>query len=148
VLTPNWNPDRKTLRQFAGLWLVFLVGVGLFRAWRGGGFEPDHPFGFEGPWLVPIVLWGMAVVAGVPGLFAPTLIRPVYVGLMALSFPIGWVISHALLMLVYFGLFSVFGLVFRLVGRDRLGLRLDRRRQTYWMDREPRSNPSRYFRLS
>lgn len=151
MLTPNWNPDRRTLRQFAAIWLAFLFFVGLYRAWRGGalgGEAPFAPVNFEGPWAVPLVLWLLAIGVGFPGLLAPALAKPVYVGMMMVTFPIGWVVSHVLLAVVYFGLFAGFGLIFRLIGRDRLHLRFDRGASTYWKERGARSDSSRYFRLS
>lgn len=148
MLTPHWNPDRRTLRQFSAIWLGFLFFVGLYRAWRGGAFGTDIPFGFEGPWIIPLVLWVLALGVGLPGLVAPALARPVYIGMTIVTFPIGWVVSHVLLAVVYFGLFAGFGLVFRLIGRDRLHLRFDRSASTYWKERPRRTDSSRYFRLS
>lgn len=136
------------LRQFAALWLVFLFVAGLLRAWRGGAFENGVSFGLHGPWVVPIVLWVLALAIGAPGLVAPGLVRPIYVGLMAVTFPIGWAVSHVLLALVYFGLFTALGLVFRLMGRDRLQMRFDRQAATYWKDRRARPQSRQYFRLS
>jgi hypothetical protein len=148
VLKPNWNPDPRTLRQFAALWLLFLFLAGLLRAWRGGAFQGGSAFAMQGPWVVPIVMWGLALAIGVPALVAPRFVRPIYVGLMALTFPIGWAVSHLLLAFVYFGLFAGLGLAFRLLGRDRLGMRFDRRATTYWKDRLTRPNARQYFRLS
>lgn len=148
MLTPNWSPDRRTLRQFAALWLLFLFALGFYRAWHGGGLDGDHPFGFEGPWRLPIVLWGLGLLAGAPGLIAPALIRPLYVGMMMVTFPIGWVVSHVLMAVVYFALFVPIAYVFRSIGRDRLKLRFDRDAKTYWTDRPAPRRPSDYFKLS
>ena len=148
MLTPNWNPDQRTTRQFAVIWLIFFLGLGLYRAWHAGAFDAASPFGRHGPWVTPIVLWIAACAIGIPGVIAPRLVRPIYIGMMALTFPVGWVVSHALLGVVYFGLFTIMGLVFRLMKRDRLHMRFDRQAATYWKDRSPASEPERYFRLS
>lgn len=147
MLTPNWNPDLRTLRQFAVIWLLFFLGVGAFRAWRGGALD-GIPMAFSGPWITPIVLWGLALAIGIPGIVSPRLARPVYVGMMALSFPVGWVLSHVLLALVYFGLFTLIGIIFRLIGRDRLALRSNKAVASHWKDRAPAPAPAQYFRLS
>jgi hypothetical protein len=147
VLTPNWNPDRRTARQFAVIWLAFFLGLGLYRAWRGGAFDAGVPFGVQGAWTAPIVLWSLACAIGIPGIIAPRMVRPIYIGMMALTFPVGWIVSHALLAVVYFGLFTVMGLVFRLIKRDRLQMHFDRQAPTYWQDRTPASEPAQYFRL-
>lgn len=147
MLTPNWNPDTRTLRQFSVLWVVFFAGMGAYRAWRGGAFE-GIPVAFSGPWLAPLVLWGIAIAIGLPGVLSPRVARPVYVGMTLISFPIGWVVSHLLLAVVYFGMFAIIGAIFRLMGRDHLALRPDKGRATYWKDWPPTPKAAQYFRLS
>ena len=44
----------------------------------------------------------------------------IYVGWMILAFPIGWTISQVILVVMFFGLFTPIGLIFRLLGRDPL----------------------------
>ena len=39
---------------------------------------------------------------------------------MVLAFPIGWTVSQVILLLMFYGLFTPIGLVFRLIGRDPL----------------------------
>ena len=39
---------------------------------------------------------------------------------MVLAFPIGWTVSQVMLAMMFFGLFTPIGLVFRLIGRDPL----------------------------
>ena len=65
---------------------------------------------------------------------------------MVLAFPIGWTVSLVLLGLVYYGLFLPIGLVFRLVGRDALGLRSQPDATTYWTSRPEMADVRRYFR--
>ena len=54
------------------------------------------------------------------GLIWPRLLRPIYVAWMVLAFPIGWTISQLILAVMFYGLFTPIGLVFRLIGRDPL----------------------------
>lgn len=98
--------------------------------------------------MAPEILWGLALLVGLPGLAFPSVARPVYVGMTLLTAPIGWVVSHILLAVVYFVLFAGLGFVFRLCGRDRLRFRFDRGAPTYWKMRRSRPDASRYFRLS
>src|SRR5262245_17947482 len=97
MLKPDWNPNQKTLRQFAWLMLAFCVLVGLYRAWRGDAFGSGIALGFRGPWLLPLILWIIGAVVAVLGMIDARLVRPVYVALTAVTFPIGWVLSHVLL---------------------------------------------------
>src|SRR5207253_3011173 len=88
---------------------------------------------------------GVALVVGLPGLVYPPAIRPVFLGAIALTQPIGHAISTALLGLIYYGLITPLALLFRIAGRDPLARR-GPALASYW---EPNSEPSdvrRYLR--
>lgn len=65
---------------------------------------------------------------------------------MAVAFPIGWTVSRVLLALVFYGLFTPLGLLFRLMGRDRVqrGYRSDR--ETYWTSKTQPTEMRHYLR--
>lgn len=128
------NPTTKMLREFAGLWLIFFGGLA---AWQG--FREQHT-------TAALVLAIVAVGVGVPGLIAPRLLRPIFVAWMMLAFPIGWVVSHVLLGLVFFGLFLPVGLIMRLAGRDALMLRRRSDASTYWLPKPAPAHVRQYFR--
>lgn len=129
-----FSPPPRTLRQFAGLWLLVFGGIA---AWQG--LVRGRP-------AVAAVVGTLAVAVGVAGLISPRLVRPVFVGWMVLAFPIGWTVSLLLLGLVYFGIVFPIGLAFRLVGRDALGLRPRPDLSTYWTPRPAPADVRRYFR--
>ncbi|HXG08244.1 MAG TPA: hypothetical protein VNK04_00480, partial [Gemmataceae bacterium] len=89
----------RTLRQFAGLCLLFFGGLACWEYFGRG-----HP-------TAALVLAGLAAVLGLGGWAWPRGIRPVFVTAMALTFPIGWVISRVLLAVLFFGLFTPVALV-------------------------------------
>ncbi len=128
----NWSevikpPSTSTLRQFGGLCLVVFGGWAAWRLWQGnaGAFT--------------IALAAFAVLVGVTGLIVPAAVRPVFTAWMVVAFPIGWVVSRIALGLMFYGMFTVVGLVFRLAGRDALHLRRSDR-ETYWRPKpRPRS---------
>jgi hypothetical protein len=122
--------DRE-LRWFAGLWFPALCAV-------LGWFALD-----KAPTLAAGV-WVLGAVLGLIGLVRPRAIRPVYTGLTRLTFPIGWVVSHALLLVMYFGIITPVGLLVRLF-RDPLDRSFDARASTYWAPRDTAA-PHRYFR--
>ena len=62
-----------------------------------------------------------------------------------ITFPIGWLVSQALLAIVYFGLFTPVAVVFRLVGRDVLGRKRQSEKTTYWQPYPPVTDLLRYF---
>jgi hypothetical protein len=129
-----FSPPDRTLRQFAGLWILFF-----------GGWACAFRYAHQNT-PVAVLLVDIAVLIGVPGLIRPRLLRPIWVAWMVLAFPIGWVVSLVLLGLVYFGLFTPIAWAFRLSGRDVLGLRPTPGRETYWQPKPAPADIRRYFR--
>lgn len=139
MIEVNWKPDRSVLRQFALIWMIGFLTIGALIAWKNGAFEGD------GSWLIPQIVWAVSVAVGVTGLVLPKLIRPVYLLWMGITYPIGWAISHLLLLTIYLGLFTPLGLFFRLIGRDLLNRKYSGR-QSYWIQKKDQGQSDRYFR--
>lgn len=127
------KPTENKLRQFTGLWLGL---VSIAAGWQGW---------HHGRWTLACMLGVLAVTIGGVGLARPGLVRPVFVGLMFITFPIGWVISHLMLACLFYGVFAPLGLVFRAMGRDPLVLRKCNR-DSYWIQRSLVLDTRRYFR--
>ena len=70
----------------------------------------------------------------------------IFLGWMYAAFPIGWTISHLLLFVVYFLIFTPVGLVLRWTGRDLLERNADTNASSYWKKRSVPGSMSRYFR--
>ena len=84
----------------------------------------------------------------VSGLFAlwPASRKRIYVGWMFAVFPIGWVVSHLLLGVVYFLVLTPIGLTLRALGRDPLERRFDQSASSYWVRHDPATQVKRYLR--
>ncbi|HBY58842.1 MAG TPA: hypothetical protein DEH78_03410 [Solibacterales bacterium] len=87
----------------------------------------------------------LALGIGVPALVHPPAMRWVFVGWMMAAFPIGWLISHLMLGIVFYLLVTPIAALFRIAGRDRLALRR-RGAASLWVERPSRTDPSSYFR--
>ena len=135
----NWKPGSRMLRQFAVIWLIGFTLVGCIVGWKLGVFHGSAK------WTAPLVIWILAAVVGLFGILAPETVRPIYVGWMAIGWPIGYVVSHILFGVVYFVLFTSVAVFFRLVGRDALQRRFDKEAQTYWIKRAAMPSPKDYF---
>jgi hypothetical protein len=129
----NRQPSAKDLRVFATLWLVFVGVLGWWAQQRGSANLAN-------------VLWAVAGLVGVLGWVAPTTVRYVYIGSIYLTFPIGWVVSHIVLTVLYFLVITPIGLIMRALGRDPLQRRFDRKATTYWQEKEPARPPTSYFK--
>jgi hypothetical protein len=130
----QFDPPRKTLRQFAGLWLVSFGGMAL---WQGLVRERTG---------LASILAVLALTIGPFGLARPDWMRRIYVGWMILAFPIGWTVSQVLLAVIFFGLFTPIGFLFRLLGRDLLHRTCRPELESYWAPKPTPTDLRRYFK--
>ena len=112
MISVQWNPERRQLRQFAAIWFpAFCALVG----WLVGK-KTGHWTGVE-------IAWTACGLIAVVGFIHPPLIRPIFIGLILASFPIGWVVSHILLGFIFYGIVTPIGLILRMTGHDPLQLK-------------------------
>ena len=131
----NKNPSKRELRIFAAL--VFPAFWTLVAA--------ILTFRFDQPRIaVPVLV--VALVISIAGFASPRFMRLVYLGMVYATYPIGFVISHILLAVVYFVVITLTGVLMRLLGRDPMNRDFDPSVATYWIDKEPDSDADRYFR--
>lgn len=128
------NPTARDLKWFGLILLAFFGLVGVL-AWRA-----------TGSLVWPQRIWSAAALVSLAYYAARPLRRPMYVGWSYATYPIGWVVSHTLLAVVFFGIFTVVGLLMRLFGYDPMTRRFDRSARTYWVRHEDQSDVSYYFR--
>jgi hypothetical protein len=130
----QFQPPDKTLRQFAGLWLACFGGLA---AWQGI---------VRGHTSLAAALAVLALGVGPLGLIWPRIVRPIYVAWMVLAFPIGWSISQIILAVMFYGLFTPIGLIFRIIGRDALHRARQPGLESYWSAKTIPADPRRYFK--
>ncbi len=130
----NNQPSIRELRQFACLWGPgFCLVLGIILSWQSGIGRGV------------MALWVCALLLAAVGYVAPIAVRPVFRVLNYLAFPIGWCVSHLVLVVIYYGVFTPVGLIMRLAGRDPLERTFDNTVTTYWIKRKPVTDWSRYF---
>lgn len=136
------NPDTKTLRNFG---VIAFFGFGVLSV-----LAHTEKLMFAsglGDARVSVVV-GFAAIgtcAGLVAAVAPSANRPLYVGLSYLSFPIGFVVSHAVMALLFFGVIGPVAIAFRLVGRDFLDRRYDAGAESYWRSVARHRDKESYF---
>lgn len=130
----KWRPDRAELRRFAVAMLVGFALLGGLAAWRAGDLLAARP----------LVLWGagltLAAAALVPGLG-----RLAYLGVYLPTSLIGYIVSHVLMILIFFLVFLPTGLALRLMRKDVLRLRPPRGRRAAWAEIETGGEARRYY---
>jgi hypothetical protein len=126
----------RTVRQFA---LLCGVVLGLAAVRQGGGR------GAAG-WGTTLAVGAFAIALG--GLLWPRLIRPLFMLALAITLPIGAVVSRVLLVIIYYVVFTPLALVFRVMGRDALRRRRPTGAQSYWTAKDATTDLRSYFRQS
>ena len=125
-------PGASTLRQFGFLCLLFFGAIATLAAYR------------QAPTLTILTPAALAIAGGLAGYFSPRLLRPVFIVWSAAVFPIGWCVSHLLLALLFYGLFTPLGLILRSTRRDPLQLHHPPR-SSHWQPKPPTLDLQRYF---
>jgi membrane-bound ClpP family serine protease len=83
----------------------------------------------------------------VAGLFIPFALGPIRkIWELAGNF-LGRINSYILLSLIYFFLFVPFGLLFRLIGKDILGKKIEKKKISYWIEKENDLNNNMKFQF-
>ncbi|HVX63505.1 MAG TPA: hypothetical protein VHC19_22985 [Pirellulales bacterium] len=135
----NWSelplhPTSRTLRQFAGLWLVVCSA---FATWESLIRQRQ---------TAAVALAALGLTIGLLGLWRPHLVRPLYVGGVVAGFPLGWLLSRFSLALVFYLVVTPLGVGSRWAGRDRLSLRRKSNEQANWIPLSQTHDVRRYFR--
>lgn len=135
----NLNPSKKELRTFSLCAVAFLAIVAWI-VWRKTGSAP-----------AAIGIFAAGIAVGLLGMTIPQALKPVFVGLMIVNYPIGWVVTHIVMAFIFYCVVTPVGVIMRLSGRDPMERAFDRTAKTYWKRRSHQGEgivggKSRYFR--
>jgi Saxitoxin biosynthesis operon protein SxtJ len=135
------KPDVDQLRSFGFIGLIGFPLIATVGLWKFTDWQMHWPI-----WM----LLGLGGLGAALSLIAPIANKPVYLTMMIIALPIGFVVSAVVLRLIYYGMFTPIALWFRLKGRDAMERKLEPDAETYWKDHrdqvKPRA-PSSYLRL-
>ena len=122
----------RELRNFGLLVGAVFAALGLLFWVRG---KAQYPY-FLAPGILLLVF----------GAAFPRALKHVYVVWMSLAIGLGFIVSTLILTLFFILVITPIGLVARLLGKDFLRLKLDRRESTYWIVRKarPPRSPAEY----
>lgn len=133
MITINYKPGAE-LRSFTRLWLpLFVAALGAMFWWRTGSPVPAY-------WV-----WGVGGTLWIASLASAGFARFVFVGLIAISYPIGIIVSYVVLGAMFYLVFTPLGLIMRAAGRDPLALSA-RARRSHWLPYAQDDRPERAFR--
>ena len=130
----DWNPKNKQLRNFGKIALVASVIISLLLYLvKGIGIK----------WILPII--GFGIIIFIISMISLKLTKMIYLGMILVTLPIGFVVSFILLAAFYFLLLAPLGFFFRSIGRDPLYRKFDPDAKSYWLRRQPPKGPEQYF---
>jgi hypothetical protein len=132
MVRPEASP--RALRQFAAAWLIFISAIGAQQYFLRG----RHTLG--------MACFVAAVVFGIAGLIKPSGIRWLFVALMTVAFPIGWLVSQLMLAAMFYLVLTPVALIFRLMGRDVLQRKPDPSCSSFWLPKRTPTDVRSYFR--
>jgi hypothetical protein len=139
----DFRPDSRQLKQFGFIALAAFGVLGALTLWKGTFF------GFAlGAAARPLAtgFWILGAVCASFSFLWPQGNRPLFVGLSLLAFPIGFVVSHLVLAVLFFGILSPLGLLLRLIRYDPLDRGFQKDRTSYWVDMPEATGRQGYFR--
>lgn len=138
------SPDRTTLRQFGYIALGAFGLLGVWTMYRqallGFSLSPGFATALGGGLLA------LAVICGALAFVAPERLKPIYVGMIVVTFPIGFVVSHIILAGLYYLVLTPIGLIMQARGYDPMHRRFEPESSTYWTERKPRTDVRDYFK--
>lgn len=114
--------NKKEWRKFGiGLAVIFCL-IGTLQLIFG---RESYPYFYLG-----------AIIIFLINLIFPILIRPLFVLFFYIGAGLGWLAAKVTLILLFHLLFTPFGFLLKLMGKDFLDLKLDRTATTYWIKRK------------
>lgn len=134
VIEINRRPSRRDLFWFGFILPVFFAIVGTVARGKLGA-----PGAGNGLWMAGGILTAAYWLV-------PPLRIAVYLAWMHVFFPLGWLVSHTVLAVLFFGIVTPMAVVMRLIGRDPMRRRREPGAATYWTEHRTGGDPSRYLR--
>ena len=128
------KPKPQDLRWFGAIMLVFFSALSAVAR-----FKLHAP-------AVAATLVGVGTALAVVYYLIKPLRVPLYLAWMRIFFPLGWIVSHTIVAVIYYLVVTPIGVAMRVVGRDPMRRRFLRDAKTYWTPTRREASLSQYFR--
>lgn len=121
---------RKNLKSFGLILGGILLAIAATGWWKG---KPTYPY-----WLS----------AGLPifmiAVFYPLILGPLYKAWMTVAMIIGWVLTRAILTVLFYAIITPLGIINRLAGKNILADKPGNQSTTYWIKRTTKRPKEQY----
>lgn len=118
------DTSPKNLRKFGVLVGAVFSLLSLWMAYKNQYAIVRVIFGIAGLFLLSI------------GLLLPKALKPFYKIWMGSAFAMGWVVSRAILLVVFFVVITPIGVAGRMFGKQFLDIKKNDQREDYWIKRK------------
>ena len=129
--------DREPTHGELCIFGLLLAAFGLLI----GGLVLHH----TGSWTIVTVIWSATLLLCTVYYVVSAAQPMIYHAWMTVVYPIGWLITHALMAMIFYLLVTPIGLLVQLSSHDPLKRKLDRSAKTYWSPHNTSENTKRYF---
>lgn len=130
----DWDPKSKQLQNFGKIALAASVVISLLLyLFKGVAIQ----------WS--LIIFAVGCIIFIISMISIKLTKMIYLGMILLTMPIGWVVSFILMAAFYYLMLAPLGLIFRLMGRDPLHRKFDPTAKSYWLSRQPPKGYEQYF---
>jgi hypothetical protein len=131
----------------SGFWTIWFVERAL--AQGAGWFSQTHTFwkfsAIGAQWGVFAAVVAIGVIGSLLMLASAPVAKRVYRAWMFAALPIGWVISHIIMGVMYFLIVTPIGVLVRNIKGDPMRRAIDPAAKTYWIPHRQETDPKRYF---
>jgi hypothetical protein len=114
--------ESKDLRKF-GITMALILGVLTVISLYKGSWSFRYLLVLSGGFLLI-------------GIIKPILLKKVYLGWMAIAITMGFFMTRIILTVLFYGVFTVTGVIVRLLNKDMLDQKYDANAETYWKKHE------------
>lgn len=115
--------EKKQFRTFGFGLTGFLSIIGGLQIYKG---HQDYCFYF----------FGASFVALLVAIFVPRALKYIYKFMMLVALAIGWVNTRIFLSILFYFVFSPIGIFLRIIRRDLLDRKIDKKCHSYWKKHE------------
>jgi hypothetical protein len=109
---------------------------------RNFGLIVGGVFSVIGLWA--LIIGGLLIVMGS---FVPRWLGPIHRGWMWIGHVLGWINTRIILGVIFYGLITPIGIVFRMLGKDTMRLTFSDTSSTYRVNRQPRPRSHMKFQF-
>lgn len=130
LIESNFNPTNHHIKQFG--FVCFFALPTLSWLWI------DH---------MGTLYWlgGIGFLVAILGWRFPHLLKPIFIGFIFVTLPIGKLVGEVMMILIFFGVITPIGLCLQCMKRDVLKRKFEKG-ESYWEKKERQTDVSRYYR--